>query len=86
MNTAPMAMKRCNPWLAPGYKLEPALKLLPGSALAGVVAPAATFVSKLHGGPQLLYALFFGVFIRYKKSNIVARIGVFWLGVAQGKD
>ncbi len=39
--------------------------LLPGTALAGVVALAATFVSTLHGGPQLLYALFFGMAFNY---------------------
>lgn len=38
---------------------------LPGTVLAGVIALAATFVSTTHGGPQLLYALFFGVFFNY---------------------
>ena len=39
--------------------------LAPGSALAVVVALAASFVSQLHGGPQMLYALFFGVAFHY---------------------
>ena len=40
-------------------------RLLPGSGLAAVVALAATFVAQLHGGPQMLYALFFGVAFNY---------------------
>ena len=32
--------------------------LLPGSGLAAVAALAATLVAQLHGGPQMLYALF----------------------------
>ena len=35
--------------------------LLPGSGLAAVAALAATLVAQLHGGPQMLYALFFGM-------------------------
>ena len=38
-----------------------AATLLPGGALSAVVALAATFVAQLHGGPQMLYALFFGI-------------------------
>lgn len=76
MNPTPMAMKRSNPWLAPGYRLEPALNLLPGAALAGVVALAATFVSKLHGGPQLLYALFFGVAFHFLSQDAKTKPGI----------
>lgn len=35
--------------------------IAPGSALAVVIALAATFLTELHGGPQMLYALFLGV-------------------------
>jgi len=35
--------------------------LLPGSALAAAAALAAILVAQLHGGPQMLYALFFGM-------------------------
>lgn len=50
--------------------------LLPGSALSGVIALAATFVSILHGGPQFLYALFFGIAFHYLNSDPVTRPGV----------
>lgn len=65
---------------------------LPGTALSAVVALAATFVSSLHGGPQLLYALFFGVAFHYLShepqtkpgiefcSRTVLRLGVGLLG------
>jgi len=36
-------------------------RLLPGLAAAAALAAAATAVSNLHGGPQMLYALLFGV-------------------------
>ena len=41
--------------------LAPAWLRLPGFALACVLALAATFVSSMHGGPQMLYALLMGV-------------------------
>jgi uncharacterized integral membrane protein (TIGR00698 family) len=49
---------------------------LPGSGLAGVVALAATFVSTLHGGPQLLYALFFGVAFHYLSHEPKTKPGI----------
>lgn len=76
MSTSPHGIKRSNAWLAPGYRLEPALHLLPGAALAGVVALAATFVSKLHGGPQLLYALFFGVAFHFLSQEAKTKPGI----------
>ncbi|WP_091567493.1 YeiH family protein [Oryzisolibacter propanilivorax] len=69
-------MKQSNSWLAPGYRLEPVLNLLPGTALAAVVALAATFVSTLHGGPQLLYALFFGVAFHFLSQDAKTRPGI----------
>lgn len=51
-------------------------KMLPGSMLAGVVAMAATLVSMLHGGPQLLYALFFGVAFHYLSQEAQAKPGI----------
>jgi uncharacterized integral membrane protein (TIGR00698 family) len=66
--------------------------LAPGSALAAVVALAATFVTQLHGGPQMLYALFLGVAFHYLSeeprtkpgidfcSRTVLRLGVGLLG------
>ena len=52
------------------------MNVLPGTLLAGVVAMAATLVSTLHGGPQLLYALFFGVAFHYLSSDPKARPGI----------
>jgi uncharacterized integral membrane protein (TIGR00698 family) len=50
--------------------------VLPGTLLAGVVAMAATLVSTLHGGPQLLYALFFGVAFHYLSTDPKAKPGI----------
>lgn len=50
--------------------------LVPGSALAGVLALAATFVSQLHGGPQLLYALFFGIAFHYLSHEPRTKAGI----------
>ena len=41
------------------------MKLLPGLAVAAGVGAVATFVAGLHGGPQMLYALLFGVALNY---------------------
>jgi uncharacterized integral membrane protein (TIGR00698 family) len=59
--------------------LQPAkfvMHVLPGTLLASVVAMAATLVSTLHGGPQLLYALFFGVAFHYLSADPKARPGI----------
>jgi uncharacterized integral membrane protein (TIGR00698 family) len=50
--------------------------LVPGSALACVIALAATFVSSLHGGPQLLYALLFGVAFHYLSHEAKTKPGI----------
>lgn len=50
--------------------------LAPGTALSGVIAMAATFVSVLHGGPQFLYALFFGIAFHYLSQEASTRPGV----------
>lgn len=75
-----------------GQRVADIRRWLPGTALSGVVALAATFVSTLHGGPQLLYALFFGVAFHYLSheprtkpgiefcSRTVLRLGVGLLG------
>ena len=60
-------------------RLQPAkfvMHVLPGTLLAGVVAMAATLVSTLHGGPQLLYALFFGVAFPYLSADPKATPGI----------
>jgi uncharacterized integral membrane protein (TIGR00698 family) len=50
--------------------------LLPGSGLAAVLALAATFVAQLHGGPQMLYALFFGVALNYLSGEARTKPGI----------
>ena len=52
------------------------LQLLPGAALSCVIAMAATLVSTLHGGPQFLYALFFGVGFHYLSHDANTRPGI----------
>jgi uncharacterized integral membrane protein (TIGR00698 family) len=59
-----------------------ALALMPGTALASVIALAATFVSSLHGGPQLLYALLFGVAFHYLSHEAKTRPGIEFCGRA----
>ena len=52
------------------------MHFLPGTLLAATVAMAATLVSTLHGGPQLLYALFFGVALHYLSADAKAKPGI----------
>ena len=76
MNPINPTMKISEPWLKPGERLKPVLALVPGTALSGVIALAATFVSTLHGGPQLLYALFFGVAFHFLSTETKTRQGI----------
>jgi uncharacterized integral membrane protein (TIGR00698 family) len=48
----------------------------PGCALACMLALAATAVSTLHGGPQLLYALLFGVAFHYLSHEARTKPGI----------
>jgi uncharacterized integral membrane protein (TIGR00698 family) len=52
------------------------LQLFPGIALSCIIAMAATLVSTLHGGPQLLYALFFGVAFHYLSQDTKTKPGI----------
>lgn len=61
--------------LSPTFLQWP-LKVLPGTLLAATVAMAATWVSTVHGGPQLLYALFFGVALHYLSADAKAKPGI----------
>jgi uncharacterized integral membrane protein (TIGR00698 family) len=60
----------------PAWLPQQLLRLLPGAALACVLAMAATLVSTLHGGPQFLYALFFGVAFHYLSQDATTRPGI----------
>lgn len=48
----------------------------PGAAIAIVIALAATYVSSNYGGPQLLYALFFGLAFHFLSMDQVCRPGI----------
>jgi uncharacterized integral membrane protein (TIGR00698 family) len=54
--------------------------LWPGGALSAVVALAATAVSTLHGGPQLLYALLFGVALHFLSNEASTKPGIEFCG------
>jgi uncharacterized integral membrane protein (TIGR00698 family) len=56
--------------------------LLPGVGLSAMIAIAATSVSTLHGGPQLLYALLFGVAFHYLSHEPRTRPGIEFCGRA----
>jgi len=48
----------------------------PGALLCAVIAMAASFVARLHGGPQLLYALLFGVSFHFLHEDVKIRPGI----------
>lgn len=48
----------------------------PGMAIAIVIALAASFVSASYGGPQLLYALFFGLAFHFLSQDPACRPGI----------
>lgn len=48
----------------------------PGFAVASLIAVAATFVSSSYGGPQLLYALFFGMAFHFLSQVPACRPGI----------
>ncbi len=51
-------------------------KCWPGMAIAIVIALAATFVADSYGGPQLLYALFFGLAFHFLAHDPVCQPGI----------
>ena len=51
-------------------------KYAPGLATAVVIALAATFVSQQYGGPQFLYALFFGIAFNFLAEDARTRAGI----------
>ncbi len=48
----------------------------PGLATAALIAVAATFVSERYGGPQFLYALFFGIAFNFLAADPRTRPGI----------
>lgn len=56
--------------------LQRLLRLLPGAGLSCVIAMAATLISTLHGGPQFLYALLFGVAFHHLSHDLKSQPGI----------
>lgn len=56
--------------------------LWPGLGLSILLAMAATFVATVHGGPQLLYALFFGMALHHLYADERSRPGIEFSGRA----
>jgi len=48
----------------------------PGVAVAAVIALAATYISTSYGGPQLLYALFFGLAFHFLSEEPTCKPGI----------
>jgi uncharacterized integral membrane protein (TIGR00698 family) len=62
---------------APHARLFAAMRARwPGLLLCAVIAMAASLISRLHGGPQLVYALLFGVSFHFLHSDPRIRPGV----------
>lgn len=76
MGLTPQLARRDAPYSIARRAWLRAQMLLPGAALASVIALAATFVSTLHGGPQLLYALLLGVAFHYLSHEARTKRGV----------
>lgn len=59
-------------------KLKPSTLMLywPGIAISGVIALAATFISSSYGGPQLLFALFFGLSFHFLAQHERCKLGI----------
>lgn len=70
-------------WLAPDGQIRPISRWAtwiaarwPGLLLCAVIAMAASLISRLHGGPQLLYALLLGVAFHFLYADPRIRPGV----------
>ncbi len=64
------------PGLGIASRARPLRALVPGAALCGVIALAATFVASSYGGPQFLYALFLGIAFHHLSQDAASRPGV----------
>lgn len=61
-----------------GSSLYPSalLRRWPGIAISGTIALAAAFISSTYGGPQLLYALLFGLAFHFLSEDAKCRPGI----------
>jgi uncharacterized integral membrane protein (TIGR00698 family) len=82
MNLAPQSTTLPQTATRVGQPWQRVLALLPGVGLSSVIAIAATSVSTLHGGPQLLYALLFGVAFHYLSHEPRTKPGIEFCGRA----
>lgn len=80
MSATPQTTALPTPPTRAGDLWQRVLALLPGVGLSSVIAIAATSVSTLHGGPQLLYALLFGVAFHYLSHEPRTRPGIEFCG------
>ena len=64
------------PAVRAAWSMAAARSLMPGLITAVMVALAATFVSEHYGGPQFLYALFFGIALHFLASDPKTRSGI----------
>ena len=62
--------------LPPALKMPALSEIWPGLLTAIVIAMAATFVSEHQGGPQLLYALFFGMAFNFAANGPKVKAGI----------
>jgi uncharacterized integral membrane protein (TIGR00698 family) len=80
MSATPQPTALPTPPTRAGDLWQRVLALLPGVGLSSVIAIAATSVSTLHGGPQLLYALLFGVAFHYLSHEPRTKPGIEFCG------
>lgn len=74
MTTLLMRLRARMPTLSTGASL--AATVWPGLGVSALVAMAATFIATMHGGPQLLYALLFGMALHHLHADARSRHGI----------
>lgn len=62
--------------LPSGFNTSSLLLYWPGIAISCVIALAATFISSSYGGPQLLFALFFGLSFHFLAQHERCKLGI----------
>lgn len=72
----PSVPARALAWFAARFDMPAIQRLWPGVLTAITIALAATFVAEHQGGPQLLYALFFGMAFNFAATGEKVRDGI----------
>lgn len=57
-------------------KAQVVTKIVPGMSTALIIALAATFMTEHYGGPQLIYALFFGIAFNFLADDPKTKAGI----------